>query len=402
MSFYGKDYTCPHGEQDGVCCTYNASLYDGCWVPLHKATALSQDKKFDLDFDNVEETDNGPPSTWRPVDLTAVLDGTWEPPQPTVGIRNDKVGVLYPGKLHTASGESESGKSWLAVIIAVAELNAGNSVCYIDFEDDEGGVGNRLLAAGANTNAVRERFAYLRPEEPILTGKNAQDLNDLLGDLRPTFTVLDGVTEAMSLHGLDPISNTDIARFRRILLRPIASRGPAVLALDHVTKDSETRGRYALGGVHKLNGVDGAAYIVENREPFGIGRTGKSTVRIAKDRPGQLRRHGLPGRAGMFWFADIVVDSQDVMFVEAELTAPPPEQDDRTFRPTAVMRAVCAALAGNSQGLNTRALRAAVRGKNDIKDLAVNLLLNEGYVARERCGQATVYKLLKSFEEQAA
>ena len=38
----------------------------------------------------------------------------------------------------------------------------------------------------------------------------------------------------------------------------------------------EHRGRYAIGGVPQLNGLDGAAYTMEAREPFGIGITGRA------------------------------------------------------------------------------------------------------------------------------
>lgn len=49
--------------------------------------------------------------TWEPVDLADVLDGTWKPPEPTVGRRSDGVGLFYPGKKHTISSESEAGKT---------------------------------------------------------------------------------------------------------------------------------------------------------------------------------------------------------------------------------------------------------------------------------------------------
>ncbi len=51
--------------------------------------------------------------------------------------------------------------------------------------------------------------------------------------------------------------NTDVARFGQMLPRWLAERGPATVALNHVTKDRENRGRYAIGAVHKLNGLRG-------------------------------------------------------------------------------------------------------------------------------------------------
>ena len=48
--------------------------------------------------------------SWQPVDLSEVLDGSWQPPEPTVGRRSDGAGLFYPGKVHTLSSESEGGK----------------------------------------------------------------------------------------------------------------------------------------------------------------------------------------------------------------------------------------------------------------------------------------------------
>ncbi len=106
--------------------------------------------------------------SWRPVDLEAVLCGRWAPLRPTVGARDDGVGLLYRGRQHTVVGESEALKSWFSQVIAVAELNHGNGVLYLDFEDDESAFVSRLLALGATREAIRERCAYVRPIEPVV------------------------------------------------------------------------------------------------------------------------------------------------------------------------------------------------------------------------------------------
>ena len=93
----------------------------------------------------------------------------------------------------------------------------------------------------------------------------------------------------MVLHGLNPIDNRDVAVFISKLPRLIAASGPATVCLDHVPKAEEARGRYAIGGVHKLNAIDGAAYVLETRDPIDVNRTGRSTILVSKDRPGQLR-----------------------------------------------------------------------------------------------------------------
>src|SRR5215213_3952141 len=76
-------------------------------------------------------------SSWWPRDLTAVLDGTWKPPVPTVGCRSDGLGLCYRGRTHAIVGESEAGKGWGALGIVRSEIEAGHHVTYLDFEDDE-------------------------------------------------------------------------------------------------------------------------------------------------------------------------------------------------------------------------------------------------------------------------
>lgn len=341
-----------------------------------------------------------PVPTWRPRDLTDVLNGTYQAPEPTIGRRDDGIGMFYPGRVHSVIGESEGGKTWFALLAVVSELAAGRAVVFIDFEDDAPGVIGRLLALGADRTAIRQRFAYIRPEEPLGANFNRQEIATALHDLRPSFVPIDGVTEGMALHGMDLTNNNDVARFGRMLLRPIAEMGAAVTTLDHVTKDRENRGRYAIGGVHKLNGLNGAQYILENRTPFGIGVTGRTTVRIAKDRPGQLRRHALPHSSGMHWFADFTLRSHDETFTEASLHAP--TEQTGPFRPTSLMHKVSDALAGAPSPLSVRGVQDRVTGNKDAVRQALARLVDEGFVAVEAGPRnAQMHRLEKPFTEGA-
>jgi hypothetical protein len=335
---------------------------------------------------------------WRPVDLAPVLDGSSKPLRPTVGRRSDGRPLLYAGKVHAVASETEGGKTMLALALASQELAAGRAVLYLDFEDSAESVVGRLRGLAVAPEVIRDRFAYLSPSEPIGGAGNADDLADVLGDLRPSLAVIDGVTEAMELHGLDPLRNHEIARFGRLLTRQIAVRGPATLMLDHVVKDREGRGRYALGGVHKLNGIDGASLLLENRTPFGIGTTGRSSVLIAKDRPGQLRRDALASR-GLHWWADLVVESYDESFMEVTLSAPQ-SQSDQPFRPTVLMARVSEALANSAEPLAVRGVQDRVTGKQDVVRKALACLVDEGYVTTKSGPRgATLHTLVKPFTE---
>ncbi|MEJ7772529.1 MAG: hypothetical protein WKF51_11560, partial [Geodermatophilaceae bacterium] len=187
-------------------------------------SAASQDPYVDVPPPNEppgEPAAPDAPRSWRPIDLEPVLSGTFTPVVPTVGRRDDGTSVFYPARIHSVASESEAGKTWFALTAIATELSAGHAAIYLDFEDDEGGVVGRLLALHVAPDTIRARFAYIRPEDSVLAGINRHDLGQALGDHKPTLVVLDGVTEAMTVHGMDPLSNQDVARFGKLLPRNI-------------------------------------------------------------------------------------------------------------------------------------------------------------------------------------
>lgn len=337
-----------------------------------------------------EDSPAAGPRAWEPIDLGPVLDGRWERPQPTVGLRSDGCGLFYPNKSHTVVSETEGGKTWLALAATLDEINAGQHVVYVDFEDDEGTVVGRLLTLAAKPDAIRQHFHYLRPDA-ALKGSHVDDLAQLLGDVRPTLAILDGITEGMGLHQLDPNKNADAAIFGRAVTKRLTNSGAAVVSLDHVVKDRENRGRYALGAVHKLNGLSGAQYTLTNRTPFGVGLTGRSTINIAKDRPGQLRTNALPSQAGLHWYGDLVLTSHDHDF--AEISINPPHERDEAFKPTVLMARVAAALAERGP-LSQRVICTVVTGKALTIRTALDHLIADGYVTEK-----TPHELIKPFQE---
>ena len=333
--------------------------------------------------------------SWAFADLDSVLDGTYEPVMPTVGARDDGVGLFYPGRLNDVSGESEGGKTWLALIGCITEINRSNHVVYLDFEDDAGGVVSRVLLLGAKPDQIREYFHYVRPD--VAPGKGDIDLFlRLIQSVAPTLVVLDGVTEAMAMFGMELKDNTEIAVFGQQLLRPLAGTGAALVTLDHVVKNGDNRGRYSLGGVHKLNGINGVKYIVEAVAPFGIGLTGRSRVRIAKDRPAQLRKHALPGGERMHWFADLVVESRSETCAYGHLYAPyekpaevsqgtPEEQAEQkeAIEIADLEKQILTVLSRAKLPLNKTGIEDRVKGRNVTVRKALARLVDDGRVVTE-------------------
>lgn len=336
------------------------------------------------------------PTGWTFSDLTPVLDGTHKPQQPVVGARDDGIGLFYPGRVNGIQGESEAGKSWVALISCLVEINRGNHVVYLDFEDSEAGVVSRLLLIGANPDDIQHLFHYVRPGSTP-TPVQLRQFIARIGDLGPSLIIVDGVTEAMVMMGLELKENTEIAKFGRMLLRPLADTGAAVVPLDHVVKNNESRGRYALGGVHKLNAVDGVQYMLEAVRPFGINTEGRSRLRIAKDRPAQIRRHALPGgRNPMHWFADLVIRSEGEEFAAAHLYPPVQHTPDPAEQTAEEKKAaqeeeeiqareqqVLKVLAKAKEPMSKKAVEELIPGRASVTRRALTRLVHAGRVVAE-------------------
>jgi hypothetical protein len=246
------------------------------------------------------------PTSWEPIDLGPYLSGTITQPQPTVGaVRSDGQRFIYPGREHAVLGETESGKTWLALACVAAEIINGNPVVYIHFEEsDPGSTIERLRLLGVDAETIATYLKFVAPAKPVRGG-----WMDTLLQSNPTLVVLDGINEGMSLHGADIMAADGASTFRRRLIMPCLRMGAATLACDHLPKNAEGRGRDAYGSVHKGNAIDGARFVMENAKPFGRGLRGVSYVFVTKDRPGQLRAHGRPTQLpGKTFYGSLIVD----------------------------------------------------------------------------------------------
>jgi hypothetical protein len=148
----------------------------------------------------------------------------------------------------------------------------------------------------------------VRPE----TGPVPGDVQGLLGFPAGAADLLvyDGYTEGAALAGRDIMSQNDIALWRQALVKPALDLGCATLVTDHVIKDKDTRGRYAIGAQHKLAGLTGVQFLVDVVETWGKGARGRSKVIITKDRNGGLRPHGqATGTANHTHIGDLVGDA---------------------------------------------------------------------------------------------
>jgi hypothetical protein len=314
---------------------------------------------------------------WEPVDLAPVLRGECVTPKPTVLERIDGIRLLYPGRLNLLMGETESGKTWAALVATAQELEVDHHVIYCDFEDGPESVVERLRALGATVEQITSHLTYVNPAGPFdELAKEAME-EAIAHKGPPTLAIIDGVTEAMGELGLDPIKGPDVAAYFASSPRWLARTGAAVVLIDHVTKSRENRGRWAIGSERKLSGLDGAAYGFEMIRPFGRGKTGSVKVTVSKDRCGHIRQHEGIGHAIVMMGLKSWPDGGVTVSLEV-----PEASDGGSFRPTYLMEKLSSAIT-EQPGLTARALRSAVKGSNDHKALALELLVNEGFVEVE-------------------
>jgi hypothetical protein len=335
-----------------------------------------------------DATEDEEPASWARIDLTSYLNGTHQPIQPNMFTRTDGVSLIYPGLLHSFHGESESCKSMIAQSLCAKLINERQKVLYLDFESDEAAVTDRLLQLGATPEAILANFDYRRPEvDPLGTANEHRTWLELLRESY-RLAVIDGVGDALGIFKFATKDNDDITAWMRLLPRKIATRtGATVLMVDQVTKDSDTRGRFAIGGQAKMAGLTGAAYTVEIHDPVGLGLRGVVVLRVGKDRPGYIRRHCGPMRKSdrTQEAARVTIDStngQPIISIEPWRNHADPNASTPPFRPTAYMEKVSRALEAAGKPLSFNGINERVTGNQKRIREALDILIAEGYVSR--------------------
>jgi hypothetical protein len=225
-----------------------------------------------------DAVDEHAPYTW--VDLTAYINGT-APKIETTLCTTDTKPIIYPAKLHTLSGEPGMGKTWAACIATHQELQRGNQVAWIDYEDTPATLIQRLKQLGTSDTALAN-LRYAAPE----TRQQTTDLHTQLDNT--TLTIIDAMSGICAQWGADPNDNAAIAQVFTHALHPFTRTGSAVIIIDHVAKHTSDNNRWAIGAQHKLAAIDGVAYILEAEEAVSKGRATTLALKIAKDRPGDV------------------------------------------------------------------------------------------------------------------
>lgn len=321
--------------------------------------------------------------SWEPVNLleAAATNTTL----PTIG------GLVYPGLRHLLLGEPESLKTWLSLVLAVAEIRSGRTVFHIDFESTAREMLSRLRDLGLEDEEIAGHFVYLQPSEPLGSARAAAYLAELVATRQPSLAVVDAMVGALALHGLDPNSAVDIENLHRALFDPLSAHGAAVVILDHVVKNEETRGRWATGSERKIGRAD-VALRIEVIQPFGRGKTGLARISTSKDRPGHLPR---PRAGDLSLYSD-----PDTGAITSSISLHDPregEAQESTFRPTVLMEKVSRFLEHLAEPASRNMIEKGIEGKATFVRRAIDTLISEGYVDERRNGRTRLCTLIRPF-----
>jgi hypothetical protein len=347
-----------------------------------------------------ELTDAKSGSSWEPIDIGPALRGEIVGALPELLLRTDEVPMLYARTLNLLIGEPESGKTWAALMAVAEVLKNGGAVQYLDFENGPAALVERLRSLGVADDVIEAQFICVTPNEPF--DPNAQlAVLETARAFAVKLVIIDAVAEAMNLADLNPYENPDTAEWYAILPNKLVAAGVTVIALDHVTKSRDGRGRWAIGAQHKLAGLDGTALNFEIVTPFSRGKAGYSTVSLAKDRHGHVRRYATEKNIVAKLRIDATEEGQlktsleTPQFVDLALESQRYENGLAPMYKLAEKISIFVESAATPP--NKSQAKTAISGNKVAKDQALEFLIEQGFI-EERPGKRTA-KLLVSVRQ---
>jgi hypothetical protein len=275
-------------------------------------------------------------------------------------------GLLYSGKRHAISGPPEAAKTLVALVLGLEWRRTGlGDFALIDFEMGEHATRRLLEDLGATLEEIRSIY-YVTPTTP----PELADIESIV-DNGMTLAIIDSAAGAYSVSDLDDNKRADAETFSRCWIAPLWLREITTLTLDHVVKNSDNRGRYAIGSERKLGTVD----VALGFDPvLALNRGGLGVVNIVthKDRPGHLPR---PHAAKLELRSDPDTHGINWEFKTAGNT----DASATGWRPTFLMDRVLEYTSGSHyEPLSRSKLADSVTGKREYILQAIDHLIDDG------------------------
>jgi AAA domain-containing protein len=300
--------------------------------------------------------------SWEPLNLAAPEYA--KPAEPPYGS-----GLLYRGKRHAISGPPEAAKTLLALILGLEHTRVDEGpIALIDFEMGPNGSRLMLQDLGATIDEIAS-VLYFEPDR-------APDLDaiSLITDAGVTLAIIDSASGAYDASGLDDMKRKDTETFYRAWTKQLWQRGIASVLIDHVTKNAETRGKFAIGSERKLGTVDVHLGLTVVKQ-LHRGSAGLIKIHTHKDRPAYLQRPTA---------AELQLESDADTHAITWTFRPPAETTSNGFRPTVLMERVSQFLLKQTEPVSRNVVEKGVTGEGTYVRLAMDKLVAEGYAVEER------------------
>lgn len=236
-------------------------------------------------------------------DMASVLSGEHRALQPSFGTRQDGTKLFYPGTVNGLVGDSEAGKTFLALSVLAEQLLLGQGALVVDVDYNGAvSVADKLRRFGVSKEVLLDpsKFRYAAPD-------NHEDLLKVVTEAKlwkPSAAIVDSVGGIMSLLNKSSQDADQYRQVHREIFAALTEGETGVILIDHLAKSQGSREYGATGTVAKKNDIDGALYRVTNLTPFVKGEGGKSVLKILKDRHGTVRelssQHGKEPEAATF------------------------------------------------------------------------------------------------------
>ena len=317
-----------------------------------------------------------PGDSWKPLDLKKALETDTEVPRPTIGsVDGTDQGLFYPARINMLFGDSGGGKTWLALAVIGEVMLQGRDAMLIDYEDHPASQVTRLEQIGIPRDTILQHLIYLQPSEKW-SKHSEQNIADACKNRDVAVAVLDSTGEALSVDGVQPNADDEIAKWFRGCARYLADEiGAAVVLLDHVVKSkaSSRNSDFASGSHRKRAAINGAAYFLDVIHAPSRDHDGTFKLLTRKCRFG-WRKHGTIA-------CEVSMKNKADSQIDFSVTAQPDIQRTASGKPmfTWHMEKVSEFLESVTEPTSKTKIVAGVKKGERLTTTAIATLVEQGY-----------------------
>ena len=197
-------------------------------------------------------------------------------------VPEDIPGEILTGKTHAIFGQSGGGKTFYALRVVVRMLKDGKSVLYLDAENGEGMIAERLVLMGVDVKDL-DRLHYYQWPNLGTDSERVGFYHAVLEDVQPDLIVFDSFINYLVADGKEENSNTEVEAWCQAVLGHARGLKITSIILDHIPKGGSSQ----RGAARKRDFADVQWYLKTPRD-FDRETVGKITLKREKAREGVL------------------------------------------------------------------------------------------------------------------